>query len=633
MQMTLAAGKGEEVSDKSLGEIEMELTEIDDELEKLANFTLRGGVGSLGYRSKVYTEPTNEHWIEINLEHEVLIDQVVLVPCLWRDTSTGVRSEGFPKAFRVVVGTEDESHEVASFHSEDGLLPRIAPLVVSFKPQLASWVRIEISEMSLLINGLKYVVQLSEILVFSGAENVALQRVAIAGNEQGSRRVPSLTDGFTPYLMDAAKGELSQTRVMGVLDPSSAPTITVDLGEAYLVNQINLHTAHVALSIPMKTLGARSVPRHVRVSGAQSADFSDEVFLCAYQQRTLLDNGPVIMRRFEETLCRYIRLTIVDYRPVASLEGAAAVVAFSEIEVLTKGRNVALGADIVMSSNLGRAEDGAERMTDGLNYYGKILPEKEWMGQLARRHDLETLRPIVAKELSLRYERQKRYLSIAIWAAVIMGAGIGFSLLIVRYSHLKNLAAFKERFAADLHDELGANLHTIGLLSDLAEVSKESPEELSGYLERIRVMTERSGYAVQHVTTLNESSALFSELVTDMKRSSERILTQLEHDFSVEGEEYLSRLKPRTSVDLFLFYKECLVNTCRHSNATELKTRLVATAKEVSLSIEDNGKGIEQSYGVPKSLRRRARLLKAKLNVENSVDGGISISLKLRNGK
>ena len=41
-----------------------------------------------------------------------------------------------------------------------------------------------------------------------------------------------------------------------------------------------------------------------------------------------------------------------------------------------------------------------------------------------------------------------------------------------------------ERFAADLHNELGANIHTIGLLSDAATDAQDSKEEWTMGFER-----------------------------------------------------------------------------------------------------------------------------------------------------
>ena len=117
-----------------------------------------------------------------------------------------------------------------------------------------------------------------------------------------------------------------------------------------------------------------------------------------------------------------------------------------------------------------------------------------------------------------------------------------------------------------------------------------------------------------------------------MQRASMRITANLEHEISIEGEVYLGQLKPRTRVDLFLFYKECLVNISRHSGATQFSTRLTAGPRDIHLIVSDNGRGISetQGNGIPSSLKRRARLLGANVNVARPASGGTSIELHLR---
>jgi hypothetical protein len=115
------------------------------------------------------------------------------------------------------------------------------------------------------------------------------------------------------------------------------------------------------------------------------------------------------------------------------------------------------------------------------------------------------------------------------------------------------------------------------MLSDLADDSKEDPGELSMLHQRIRSMTERSGTAVRHFADLLNANGLYTDLASDIRRASERIMAKFEQDVTIEGEAHIGRLKPITSFDLFLFYKECLVNISRHSGATLFSTRLVAT--------------------------------------------------------
>ena len=112
-------------------------------------------------------------------------------------------------------------------------------------------------------------------------------------------------------------------------------------------------------------------------------------------------------------------------------------------------------------------------------------------------------------------------------------------------------------------------------------------------------------------------------------------MAKLENEISIEGEEDLNKLKPRTRFDLVLFYNECLVNISRHSGATKFRTQLTADPKNILLSVWDNGRGLSGSKvnEIPKSLKRRARLLGAKVGVVSPDSGGTCINLQLRTRK
>ena len=211
---------------------------------------------------------------------------------------------------------------------------------------------------------------------------------------------------------------------------------------------------------------------------------------------------------------------------------------------------------------------------------------------------------------------------------MLLAAGTVITKLIDRIIRQRAIYRTRERIAADLHDELGANLHAIGLLSDLVQSAKESPEKLDRLLPRLRALTERSGAAAKYCTNMLEAKGLFEDLVEDMKRSSARIMADLEHDITFEGEAILQTLKPRKRIDLFLFYKECLINIIRHSGATRVSTQLIADRNELRLVITDNGHGLDGE--MPSSLKRRARLLGAQVTAENIPNDGTRITLKLK---
>ena len=636
----LCNGLAEEALDLralSVNELEHRLADIDSELDQLARYTPRNGIAALGLRSKRYTTPDTTIWISIELGEALPIDQVVLLPVLSRDAESGLYAERFPRTFRIHAGTDQSTNVVAAVTEEDQLLPRTAPVVVPFQEVTASWVAIEVTTLSSHPFHLLYRLQLSEIMVFSGMENVALHKQALVSplsmNGKDAKHRRFLTDGSGPYLMDAARGALLQTREIHVEAPDPPPTLTIDLTSPVPVNQINLHAVYASRSVPANQFDCWAMPRHIRIMGANQADFSDQTLLGESEQSSIYDHTPIIMRRFPETLCRYIRLEILDTQPVASMVRAPSTIAFSEIEVLSRGRNVAIGAPVTLSPGLSAIDETRRQLTDGHNYFGEILPLRDWMNQLARRHDLEIQRPLVVEALQAQYARQQAILLNMQWLAAWLVTCIIFIVLIDRNLRQRAIQRTRERIAANLHDELGANLHAIGLFGDLAKQEARQAEgdnrwnALVQHVDEIRTLTEHAGKTARYCTNMLAAKDVYTNLADDMKRTAEHLGTDLEHDLSFENEEKLQSLSARQSIDLLLFYRECITNINRHAHATHLETRLTADSKALFLTIQDNGQGVETT---PPSLKRRARMLKGKLAVETPAEGGTCVTLKLR---
>jgi signal transduction histidine kinase len=619
-------------------QLETRLTAIDRELQHLARYSLRSGVGSIGYRSIAHTNSANREWVQIMLGDGARFDELVLVPVICHDTKQGLRSDGFPTEFRILAGSGADTNGtvLAAFGTADRLLPRIAPVVIPCPATTASWVRVEATVLSPRAFDGRYNLELAEILVFDGPDNVALNRPVRVSSSEGAENWPRhpsrVVDGFTPFLMHSAQGASSIAYLSQPLAERLPASLMIDLGAPYPLNRIHLHAIDVDDVIPQSHSYDFCLPSHLTIEGANRPDFSDAAILTTFHSRSPYDRGPLIMLRFPETECRYVRLTVLDLCKTPVDDPRKPEIGFAEIELFSKGENIALHRRVVTSFPSTEEGRSLARLTDGANFYGRILPLREWMEQLACRHDLDNERILVAQEITRRYTRQKVLLQRMTWLAALLVAGLAFTILVDRLLRLRVVARVKERLAADLHDEIGANLHTIGMLSDLAGKAKESPEKLAMLLGRIRSMTERSGTAVRHFADLLDANEMKTDLATDIRRASERIMARFDQDVAIEGEEHLRKLSPGTAFDLFLFYKECLVNISRHSGATRFSTRLSATGKQVELTVNDNGHGVA-GYGegkAPKSLLRRAKLLGARMAVERPEDGGTRVTLTLR---
>lgn len=608
--------------------------DIDAELDSLARLSYRGGVGNVGYRSLAYATEARNEWIRIDFSQSELIDQVILIPSIWRDTQKGFLADGFPKQFKLLGGLkgDEDGRVIASFGYDNPVdVERVAPLLVNCDRVRLDWIKIDVTRLSRRAWDKKFILQLSEIMAFSGLKNVALRQAVTVSSplryEGGGRESGFLVDGFVPYIMDASQGiqSLAYLSEVGIGDQ---PKLALDLGESFPVSGIHLHTVDVSDTVPQVTETSYALPKKFRIEGANRDDFSDVVTLVNWELQNAYMIGPNLMWNTSNSSHRYIRL--VADRPFIKTDEATmgSQIGFAEIEIYSKDKNVALGKLVKASFNAVSPARSIEALTDGRNLYGDLLGPRRWMNELARRYELDAERPHIQAALESRYEQQQNRLESLTWLAVVLATGIITTILLMRIMRMRQIGMIRERLAADLHDELGADIHTIGLLSDLAATTKDDPEQLKTLHRRIRSETERSAMAVRNCTNMLDADGLYADLKEDMERTSRRIMAKLDHSIKIEGEHYLRNLKARTRVDLFLFFKECLINVSKHANATKFRSHLVANASQLTLVVSDNGVGLDEGENeIPLSLTRRAGFLGGKISLEKPEEGGTRIKL------
>ena len=85
-------------------------------------------MGPIGFRSNQISTNSPNEWLEIQLDSPQVIDQIVIVPTLWRSTRNGPQADAFPISFKVIVLKESgKQTTVAKYGPDDQLIPRIAP--------------------------------------------------------------------------------------------------------------------------------------------------------------------------------------------------------------------------------------------------------------------------------------------------------------------------------------------------------------------------------------------------------------------------------------------------------------------------------------------------------------------------
>ncbi len=619
-----------ELASLSLKQLEDRLRGIDDQLAQLPKVRMRGGAGSIGYESQLHATAHQREWVQVDLAEPTRIDQIIVVPTIGHDSEYGYSAYSFPTSFQIIAGTGEvsEGTVIASFDETSQLNPRQAPLAVSCDT-LASWVRLEVSVLSKRKYNDRLNVQFSELLVFNGTENVALNMKVSSssvGKQDGlSRSNQYLTDGFMPYRMDAGSGNKANSfRYRN--RTSDQPWIVIDLGAAYPLDRIHLHAENMGNLAPAPVPEGYGFPDHFILEGANEANFSDKVKLLEFRKQSIYDVGPVLMRALPSSAHRYVRLQVLKSNQP---EGFLQRVRFAEIEVFSKGKNVALGKTAEVGPPSAHTNNN-KLLTDGCNAYGQIPPLRQWLEQLALRHELKRQRPALATELARRYDQQQAKLRYLGWIVALLAAGLIITYLGGRLLRSRQLNRYGQRVAADLHDELGADLHTIGLLSDLSKQALQTPERLPALLDRIRLYSDRSAVSTRAVIYTLEAESANSDLAVTMERATGKLLADIDYEFSVVGEKQPPRFSQQQMTDILLFHKECLINILRHAHATQVSIEMLFSHRGLTLTITDNGEGLkDKSEIVPRSIRRRARLLNARVRTSQAETGGTRIILKV----
>ncbi|MBA4150723.1 MAG: hypothetical protein H0X66_21630 [Verrucomicrobia bacterium] len=195
----------------------------------------------------------------------------------------------------------------------------------------------------------------------------------------------------------------------------------------------------------------------------------------------------------------------------------------------------------------------------------------------------------------------------------------------------------RARIAQDIHDELGANLTSIGLLADLGARHKSDPVAVTHELDQISQTARESVAAMDAIVWAlnprNDSLDNFANYVAQFTRDFFRP-TELRTRLEIPANLPAQPLTSDTRHQLFLLVKETFNNIVRHAEATEVNLKIACDDRRLRLIIEDNGKGLsrktvkEGQRGLA-NLRGRIERLGGSLWIESNDGQGTRLEFVL----
>jgi signal transduction histidine kinase/ligand-binding sensor domain-containing protein len=218
--------------------------------------------------------------------------------------------------------------------------------------------------------------------------------------------------------------------------------------------------------------------------------------------------------------------------------------------------------------------------------------------------------------------------------AALALAMVVFGLHRVRLARLLALERVRAQIAGDLHDEVGAGLAQISILSEVAR--RESGAAVAERLGEVAELARATRASMSDlVWAIRPEEDRLGALVARMQAAAEQMLEPagVELAFHAPPEETLARvaLGPEARRQLLLFFKEALTNAARHAQAGRVSVALTLAGGELHLAIEDDGRGFDplstsNGHGLP-GLRERAARLGGRLELASSPGQGTRVSL------
>ncbi len=207
----------------------------------------------------------------------------------------------------------------------------------------------------------------------------------------------------------------------------------------------------------------------------------------------------------------------------------------------------------------------------------------------------------------------------------------------IRQENEKEKAMVRSRIASDLHDEIGSNLSSISVASQMIKRSSKLEEAEKEQLEDITATAKETADSIRDIIWfINPEHDKTEDLIFRMRDMAGKLLQGIECSFEAGDGRIIQSKDLQFRRNFCLIFKEILNNIVKHSNATRVCIKLEETSKELRLQVSDNGVGFDENEvdarrgeGI-KNLRKRATETGCDLKIFSEPGKGTTVELMVK---
>jgi len=202
----------------------------------------------------------------------------------------------------------------------------------------------------------------------------------------------------------------------------------------------------------------------------------------------------------------------------------------------------------------------------------------------------------------------------------------------------KEIDKVREKVAQDFHDEMGNNLASISVLSQLIQNKLGSAgQEVEALLNKIDIASKNLFSGTRDfIWAIDPKNDNLREVYYNLKDFGEELFDNTGINFYASFEQTNDdvslKLPSGWSRQLVLIFKEAFTNALKYSEADAVNMLFVVSAEDFLIEVSDNGRGFPEEQlnslrGI-KNMRDRSSKIKAKLAIESTFQQGSRIRLR-----
>jgi two-component system, chemotaxis family, sensor kinase Cph1 len=207
-------------------------------------------------------------------------------------------------------------------------------------------------------------------------------------------------------------------------------------------------------------------------------------------------------------------------------------------------------------------------------------------------------------------------------------------------STVEDQEAERQRISRELHDSLGQTLTLLKFGLDEFSQALSDNEESKKRLATLKSLANDVGSQMNRLAwEIRPTSLDDLGLETSIRQLVETWSERLNMRFILRLAIKEQRLSPMIETTLYRVLQEAITNIARHAGATRVAVILEARDKEVSMIVEDNGRGFSLAGALPEGapskrlgllgIRERLSLVSGTLEVESSPGKGCTLYIRV----